>query len=55
MKRTLMTVAAVMLALVAASQCFAQKNALEPIAPLLSEKTLAVAHLNLKAIDFDQI
>ena len=55
MKRILLTVATLLALAFALPQSFAQKNALEPIAPLLSEKTLAVAHFNLKAIDFDQI
>ena len=55
MKRMILTVAMFIVACFAMPQCFAQKNALEPIAPLLSDKTLAVAHLNLRAVDFDQI
>ena len=51
-----LTIAAILLALVALPQSFAQNRApLEPIAPMISETTLAVAHLNLRAIDFDRI
>ncbi|MCL2116944.1 MAG: DUF1559 domain-containing protein [Planctomycetaceae bacterium] len=56
MKRMMMTTVAVLLACFALPQGFAQKNSpMEPLAPLVSDKTFAVAHVNLRAIDFDQI
>ena len=56
MKRMMMTVlVAIFTALLAFPICFAQqKSPAEQIAPFISDKTIAVGHVNLKAVDFDQ-
>jgi len=57
MKRIMMTALVTVFAVLSAfPMCFAQQRSpAEQIAPFISDKTIAVGHVNLKAVDFGQL